>query len=85
MKADLWFLYENMLRSRLFEEAVTQLWNEGKISGELAARVLESGIHFKYGRVCNEETIPYNRDLEDRILPNTERIVETALKLIKAT
>lgn len=54
------------------------------LSGELAARVLESGIPVKYGRVCTEETIPYNRDLEDRILPNTKRIVETALKLIKA-
>lgn len=55
------------------------------LSGELAARVLESGIPVKYGRVCTEETIPYNRDLEDRILPNTKRIVETALKLIKAS
>lgn len=54
------------------------------LSGELAARVLESGIPVKYGRVCTEETILYNRDLEDRILPNTKRIVETALKLIES-
>ncbi len=52
------------------------------LSGELAARVLESGIPVKYGRVCTEETIPYSRDLEDQTLPNTKRIVETALKLI---
>jgi len=32
---DLWFLYRQMLRSRLFELAVTRLWNEGKISGEM--------------------------------------------------
>lgn len=44
MKADLWFLYENMLRSRLFEEAVTQLWNEGKISGEMHLSVGEEAI-----------------------------------------
>ena len=44
MKADLWFLYENMLRSRLFEEAVMQLWNEGKISGEMHMSVGEEAI-----------------------------------------
>ena len=44
MKADLWFLYENMLRSRLFEDAVTQLWNEGKISGEMHLSVGEEAI-----------------------------------------
>jgi len=51
------------------------------LSGELAARVLESGIQAKYGRVCTAETIPYNRQLEDRVLPNTDRIVEAALKM----
>ena len=44
MKPDLWFLYENMLRSRLFEDAVTQLWNEGKISGEMHLSVGEEAI-----------------------------------------
>jgi len=52
------------------------------LSGELAARVLESGIPVKYGRVCTEETIPFNRELEDRTLPNTDRIVAAALKLL---
>ena len=51
------------------------------LSGELAARVLESGISVKYGRVCTENTIPYSRELEDRTLPNTYRIVEAALQL----
>jgi pyruvate dehydrogenase E1 component beta subunit len=54
------------------------------LSGELAARVLESGIPVKYGRVCTEDTIPYNRDLEDQTLPNTKIIIETAMKLVKA-
>jgi pyruvate/2-oxoglutarate/acetoin dehydrogenase E1 component len=53
------------------------------LSGELAARVLESGLPVKYGRVCTEQTIPFNRELEDRTLPNTDRIVEAALKLLK--
>lgn len=35
MTPDVWKLYEMMLRSRLFEEAVTGLWNDGLISGEM--------------------------------------------------
>ena len=61
---------------------VDEDYKEFGLSGEIAARVLESGIPVKYGRVCTEETIPYSRNLEDRILPNTKRIVDTALKLI---
>ena len=52
------------------------------LSGELAARVLEAGISVKYNRVCTEQTIPYCREEEDRTLPNTERIVEAALRLL---
>jgi acetoin:2,6-dichlorophenolindophenol oxidoreductase subunit beta len=52
------------------------------LSGELAARMLESGLSAKFARVCTEETIPYNRELEDKTLPNTGRIVEAALKLL---
>jgi len=52
------------------------------LSGELAAIVLEAGIQLKYGRVCTRETIPYSRFLEDQILPNTQRIVDTALQVI---
>lgn len=44
MKPDLWLLYENMLRSRLFEEAVTQVWNDGKISGEMHLSIGEEAI-----------------------------------------
>jgi len=35
MKPDLWHLYQQMFKSRLFEEAVTRLWQDGKISGEM--------------------------------------------------
>ena len=35
MQADMWTLYELMLRSRTFEEAVKQLWEAGLISGEM--------------------------------------------------
>ncbi len=53
------------------------------LSGELAAVVLEAGIPVLYSRVCTEDTIPYNRDLEDKALPNTEKILEAALKLLR--
>ena len=33
---DLWSLYWNMLRSRLFELEVTRLWQEGLIPGEMS-------------------------------------------------
>lgn len=62
---------------------VDEDYREFGLSGELAARVLESGLSFKYDRVCTEQTIPYNRDLEDRTLPNTYRIVETACGLLQ--
>lgn len=52
------------------------------LSGELAAVVLEKGIKPSYARVCTEDTIPYARHLEDEALPNVQRIVETALKIV---
>lgn len=44
MQPDFWFLYEHMLRSRRFEEAVTRLWNEGRISGEMHLSTGEEAI-----------------------------------------
>ena len=44
LQFDLWFVYENMLRSRLFEEAVTRLWDDGKISGEMHLSIGEEAI-----------------------------------------
>ena len=52
------------------------------LSGELAAIVLEEGISFKYERVCTSQTIPYSRKMEDEILPNTERILTAAKKIL---
>lgn len=52
------------------------------LSGELAAMVLESGISFQFKRVCTNDTIPYARDLENQTLPNTQRILEAALKMV---
>ncbi len=35
MQPDLWLLYRHMLRSRRFEQAVADLWRQGRISGEM--------------------------------------------------
>lgn len=44
MPPDLWSLYELMYRSRTFEEAVRQIWKEGKISGEMHLGMGEEAI-----------------------------------------
>jgi TPP-dependent pyruvate/acetoin dehydrogenase alpha subunit len=41
---DIWLLYRKMLFSRLFEEAVSQLWDEGKILGEMHLGTGEEAI-----------------------------------------
>ncbi|MEJ2267197.1 MAG: thiamine pyrophosphate-dependent enzyme, partial [Anaerolineales bacterium] len=42
--ADLWDLYRQMLRSRLFEQSVQELWEAGKISGEMHMGIGEEAI-----------------------------------------
>jgi hypothetical protein len=54
------------------------------LSGELAAVALESGLVFKYARVCTQTTIPYARHLEDKTLPSVERIVRACKPLLRA-
>ncbi len=44
MPLDIWSLYALMLRSRLFEEAIAQLWHEGLISGEMHLGTGEEAI-----------------------------------------
>ncbi len=44
MHPDLWYLYGQMLRSRLFEELVSDLWDDGYISGEMHMGIGEEGI-----------------------------------------
>jgi len=44
MVADLWLLYEWMLRSRSFETAVKHLWEDGLISGEMHLGTGEEAI-----------------------------------------
>jgi len=44
MPAELWSLYALMLKSRLFEEAIAQLWHDGLISGEMHLGTGEEAI-----------------------------------------
>ena len=44
MVADMWLLYEWMLRSRSFETAVKHLWEDGLISGEMHLGTGEEAI-----------------------------------------
>ena len=55
------------------------------LSGELAAVVLEADIPVKYARICTQTTIPYARSMEDRVLPNVERIRAAAIELLQPT
>lgn len=41
---DIWGLYELMLKSRRYEEAVKKLWDDGKISGEMHMGTGEEAI-----------------------------------------
>ena len=53
------------------------------LSGEVAAVALEAGLKFAFTRVCTEQTIPYARHLEDRMLPNTQRICKAGITLMQ--
>jgi pyruvate dehydrogenase E1 component beta subunit len=53
------------------------------LSGELAATVMEAGITAQYARVCTQETIPYARHLENNVLPNVNRIMDAATRLVE--
>ncbi len=44
MPLDVWSLYSLMLKSRLYEEAIAQLWREGLISGEMHLGTGEEAI-----------------------------------------
>jgi pyruvate/2-oxoglutarate/acetoin dehydrogenase E1 component len=54
------------------------------LSGEIAACLLEAGLAPRFARVATEGTIPYARSLEQVVLPNTTRILDAALLLLKS-
>ncbi len=44
MKPDLWKLYRQMLKSRIFEEKIIELWKKGSIFGEMHTGIGEEAI-----------------------------------------
>jgi len=44
VKTDIWSLYKQMYRSRIFEEAIAKLWQDGLISGEMHLGLGEEAI-----------------------------------------
>jgi pyruvate dehydrogenase E1 component beta subunit len=53
------------------------------LSGEIAAILLEAGlIEIKFSRIGTKTTIPYNHELEKKVLPNTKQILKEAKNLV---
>lgn len=51
---------------------------------EIVAFVAEEGVPVKVKRVTGEDTpIPYSKPLEDRVLPNKDKIVDAVISLVK--
>lgn len=61
---------------------VDEDYRQHGLSGELAALALEAGLTPRYGRVCTDETIPFDREREAEVLPNVGRIVRAAEDLM---
>jgi pyruvate dehydrogenase E1 component beta subunit len=66
---------------------VDEGWRSGSISAEISARIMESAFYeldAPVQRVCSEEVpMPYAKHLEDAALPQVDKIVETARKLVR--
>jgi len=66
---------------------VDEGWKSGSISAEIMARINEQAFYeldAPMARVCSAEVpIPYAFHLEHAALPQTERIVETALRVME--
>jgi len=60
---------------------VDEDYREGGLSGEVAALVLEAGLAPRFGRVCLEGVLPFDRRREERALPNVDRIRRAVLEL----
>jgi acetoin:2,6-dichlorophenolindophenol oxidoreductase subunit beta len=62
---------------------VDEDYREFGLSGEIAATLLEAGTPARFARVCVEETIPYDPRREQAALPNVERIMAAAERLLE--
>ena len=62
---------------------VDEDYTRGGLSGEIAARISETGVSAAFARVTTETTIPYARHLEDQVLPSVDRIVAAVERLLE--
>jgi len=62
---------------------VDEDYTRGGLSGEIAAVLAEHGVPARFARVTCEDTIPYARALEERALPNVDRLVTAARRLLE--
>lgn len=67
---------------------VDEGWRSGSISAEISARIMEQAffdLDAPVERVCSAEVpMPYAQPLEAAALPQTETIVETALRMVRS-
>jgi pyruvate dehydrogenase E1 component beta subunit len=66
---------------------VDEGWRSGSISAEISARIME-GVFYQLDapvqRVCSEEVpMPYAKHLEDAALPQVEKVLEVARKMVR--
>jgi len=54
------------------------------LSGEISALLSENGLIFKDGRESTDNNMPFSRKMEDEVLPNTKRIVDEVIHLLKS-
>jgi pyruvate dehydrogenase E1 component beta subunit len=62
---------------------VDEDYRRGGLSGEIAAVLAENGVATRFARVTCEETIPYARALEERVLPSVPSLVAAARRLVQ--
>ena len=62
--------------------AVDEDYVRGGLTGEIAAVLGENGVRARFARVACEQTIPYAPVLERAALPNVERLVAAARRLV---
>jgi pyruvate/2-oxoglutarate/acetoin dehydrogenase E1 component len=66
---------------------VDEGWRSGSISAEISARIMEGAFYqldAPVQRVCSEEVpMPYAKHLEDAALPQVEKVLEVARKMVR--
>ncbi len=61
---------------------VDEDYTRGGLSGEIAAVLAEEGVAAAFARVTTETTIPYARRLERQVLPDADRVVAAAHRVL---